>query len=120
MRFSARRVMMTTLSALMAVAVLGLSAAPSSADAISDKQAQAAQIAQELDQLSTQIDQLGQQYDAAQEKLRHGQRPDRGRGQPAGSAANHQLRPARHAARRLRRRGLRATGATAATCPTSC
>ncbi len=69
MRFSARRLMMTTMVALLALPVVGVVASPVSADAISDKRAQAAQIAQQLDQLTNQIDQLGQQYDAAQEEL---------------------------------------------------
>ncbi len=57
--------------AVMAVVlpVLGVAASPAPADAISDKRAQAVQIAQKLDQLSTQIDQLGQRYDAAQQQL---------------------------------------------------
>ena len=119
MRFSARRVMMTTLSALMAVAVLGLSAAPSSADAITDKKAQAAQIAQELAHLSAKIDLLGQQYDAAQEKMAADNRPDRGRGQPALGRQP----PARAGPPRPRRRTRSrptSTGTAAATCPTSC
>ncbi len=95
MRFSARRVMMTTLSALMAVAVLGLSAAPSSADAITDKKAQAAQIAQELAHLSAKIDLLGQQYDAAQEKMAADNRQIAAAASQL-SAANHQLERARH------------------------
>ncbi len=57
--------------AVMALALpaLGVTAAPGGADAIADKRAQAAQIAQKLDQLGTQIDQLGQQFDAAQQQL---------------------------------------------------
>ena len=69
MRFSARRLIMTTLVALVVLPTLGLAASPAGADAISDKRAQAAQIAAQLDQLSNQIDALGQQYDAAQDQL---------------------------------------------------
>jgi peptidoglycan DL-endopeptidase CwlO len=61
--------MMATAVVVVVLPVLGVAATPAPADAISDKRAQAAQIAQQLDQLGSQIDQLGQQYDASQEKL---------------------------------------------------
>jgi peptidoglycan DL-endopeptidase CwlO len=68
-RFSARRVMMAIAVMAFALPVLGVAAAPAPADAITDMQAKAAQIAQKLDQLGVQIDQLGQQYDASQQQL---------------------------------------------------
>ena len=91
---------------------------PAPADAISDKRAQAAQIAQKLDQLGTQIDQLGQQYDAAQEQLgtvnaqiddggqAGGGRPTTSWAWPASSWPATRCRPTCRAAR--------------APCPTSC
>ncbi len=60
---------MTLAVLVFVLPVLGVAASPAQSDAISDKRAQAAQIAQKLDQLGTQIDQLGQQYDAAQQQL---------------------------------------------------
>ena len=69
MRFSARRVMTATTAILLVVATLGATTRPVGADAIADKKAEAARIAQQLQVLSSRIDQLGQEYDAAQEKL---------------------------------------------------
>jgi peptidoglycan DL-endopeptidase CwlO len=68
-RFSVRQLTTTLVVMLLALPVIGVLAPPASADAISDKRAQAAQIAARLDQLSNQIDQLGQQFDAAQDQL---------------------------------------------------
>lgn len=94
MRFSARRVVMVVAVVAFAAPTLAVSTSPASADAISDKQAQAAQIAQQLDQLSTQVDQLGQQYDAAQVQLTKvdGQI---GTASQQVAASNHQLAVAR-------------------------
>ncbi len=106
-RFSARRVMMTLAVMAFVVPALGVAASPAPADAISDKRAEAAQIAQKLDQLGTQIDQLGQQYDAAQQQLGTVNVRDHRRGQ-AGGRVHPRAGRGPQAAGRLRRAGLRA------------
>ena len=80
---------------VLALPVLGVAASPAPADAISDKQAEAAQIAHKLDQLGSQIDLLGQQYDASQQQLATVNTQITRAGQQV-AAANHQLDTAQH------------------------